>query len=113
MEERKKTIFALAKVTIEYEKWFSDGSTGIVKEERLFEYMKDAKCFMWTKYRNAQKELGGQVKEFDENKTEYKYLIGKETVVRAKIEYVGVNHFDADTVNPEHFFNVNIDKKGK
>ena len=115
MEGREKTIFQMAKVTIEYENYWLDPEVSAkVREERFFEHMKDAKVFVWNEYRNRQKELGMLAEEFDEDKMEYEYPDKHgEGMTKVKIEYIDVNHFDYDVDNEERFFSVNVKKKGE
>ena len=97
-------IFDIIKITFEYEDYDASGKTYKVTKEMFFQRLADAQNYLWNEYRNAHKEycdyrermgkyydLG--VEKFDENKMEYEYLDGSERIVKAKIEWVDVNHF--------------------
>lgn len=97
-------IFNIIKITFEYEDYDMSGKTYNVKKEMLFQKLTDAQNYMWNEYRNAHKKYcinrerrgknyDSTVKKFDENKMEYEYLDGEERIVKAKIEWVDVNHY--------------------
>ena len=97
-------IFEIFKLTVEYEDRDVGGAGYMVRKEMFFQELEDAQHYMWNKYRNDRdyyqdylesynKCSDVKIEKLDKDKMEYEYVGGAETLIRARIEMIEVNHF--------------------